>query len=86
VAVVYERVHADSRSQQADSEGKATYLESSAYNNIKYYTMFGFGEARDIELKRGAEPVKLHIMVREPQGMAESSKGTKELRTKIRTI
>lgn len=63
---------------RADAEGKATYLESSAHNNIKYYVRFGFTEAMDIELTGNKEPVKLHIMVREPQGMAESSKGVKE--------
>jgi hypothetical protein len=64
---------------QADQENKATYLESSAHGNIKYYTRFGFSEICDIELKRASKPVKLHIMVREPQGleMAESSKGGK---------
>lgn len=62
---------------QADREGRATYLESSAHNNIAYYTRFGFTEAMDIELKRGPEPVKLHIMVREPQGVAESSTNKK---------
>ncbi|KAH7411031.1 hypothetical protein BKA64DRAFT_371994 [Cadophora sp. MPI-SDFR-AT-0126] len=60
----------------ADLEGRATYLESSAMNNLPYYIKYGFEHITDIELKRGAEPIKLHIMVREPQSMAESSKGT----------
>lgn len=70
---------------KVDQEGKATYLESSAHNNIGYYTRFGFTEAIDIELKRGPEPVKMHIMVREPQGIAESSKG-KEQTAKIHIL
>ncbi|PVH82044.1 hypothetical protein DL98DRAFT_514116 [Cadophora sp. DSE1049] len=64
----------------ADLEGRATYLESSAANNLPYYIKYGFEHITDIELKRGAEPIKLHIMVREPQSMAESSKGTAKIR------
>jgi len=63
---------------RADAENKATYLESSAHNNIGYYTRFGFTEAIDIKLNRGAEPVKLHIMVREPQCTAGSSKNEEQ--------
>ncbi|KAH7354978.1 hypothetical protein BKA65DRAFT_394987 [Rhexocercosporidium sp. MPI-PUGE-AT-0058] len=66
----------------ADLEGRATYLESSAANNLSYYVKYGFEHITDIELKRGADPIKLHIMVREPQSMAESSKRT----TKIRAV
>ncbi|KAK2624502.1 hypothetical protein QTJ16_006452 [Diplocarpon rosae] len=58
----------------ADLEGRATYLESSAANNLPYYVKFGFEHVTDIELKRGSKPVKLHIMVREPLSMAEGSK------------
>ncbi|KAK0119802.1 hypothetical protein ONS95_011234 [Cadophora gregata] len=61
---------------RADFEGRATYLESSAASNLPYYSKYGFEHITDIELKRGEEPIKLHIMVREPQSMAESSKGT----------
>lgn len=64
----------------ADLEGRATYLESSAANNLPYYIKYGFEHITDIELKRGVEPIKLHIMVREPQSMAESSKGTAKIR------
>ncbi|KAG4443204.1 hypothetical protein IFR05_001346 [Cadophora sp. M221] len=64
----------------ADLEGRATYLESSAANNLPYYIKYGFEHITDIELKRGAEPIKLHIMVREPQSMAESSKGVAKIR------
>ncbi len=59
---------------QADLEGRATYLESSAANNLPYYVKYGLEHVTDIELKRGSEPIKLHIMVREPQNMAEGSK------------
>lgn len=65
--------------KQADSEGRATYLESSAHSNIKYYERFGFTESMDIELKRGPKPIKLHIMVREPQGMGDVEVGGKEI-------
>lgn len=68
------------RTPQADLEGRATYLESSAANNLPYYIKYGFEHITDIELKRGAEPIKLHIMVREPQSMAESSKGVAKIR------
>ncbi|CZS89262.1 uncharacterized protein RAG0_00663 [Rhynchosporium agropyri] len=65
----------------ADLEGRATYLESSAANNLSYYSKYGFQHITDIELKRGADPIKLHIMVREPQSMAESSKGSAKIRS-----
>ena len=43
------------------------YLESSSKANNAYYEKFGFRVVRDIALTRGSEPVKLDIMVREPQ-------------------
>ncbi|KAI9052868.1 hypothetical protein LZ554_003140 [Drepanopeziza brunnea f. sp. 'monogermtubi'] len=52
----------------ADGENRATYLESSAASNLPYYRRYGFVHHSDIELKRGPEPIKLHIMVREPRG------------------
>jgi len=61
--------------ERADNEGRATYLESSAEGNLKYYEKFGFGASCDIQLERAEKPVKLHIMVREPQVVAEGSKG-----------
>jgi hypothetical protein len=63
-------------SKQADLESRATYLESSAEANISYYKRHAFAEKKVIELKRGPRPVKMHIMVREPQVVAEAS-GTK---------
>lgn len=43
------------------------YLESSSKTNNAYYEKFGFKVVKDISLTRGPEPVKLDIMVREPQ-------------------
>jgi hypothetical protein len=63
------------RSKQADLENCATYLESSAESNMPYYKKYGFEQKVDIQLERGPKPIKLHIMVREPQCVAESSKG-----------
>ena len=70
---------------QADLENKATYLESSAESNLSYYTKYGFAPKTDIQLVRGPKPVKMHIMVREPKVMAESSKG-QQTTVKIRTL
>ena len=59
---------------KADLENRATYLESSAHSNMAYYEKYGFEQKIDIQLTRGPKPIKLHIMVREPQAVAESSK------------
>jgi len=59
---------------KADLEGRAMYLESSAEGNISYYKKHHFSEKKVIALERGLKPVKMHIMVREPQPVAESSK------------
>ncbi|RFU29186.1 hypothetical protein B7463_g7153, partial [Scytalidium lignicola] len=59
---------------KADLENRATYLESSAASNLPYYQKFGFGLKKEIALKRGPVPVKLSIMVREPQAVVGSSK------------
>jgi len=58
---------------KADLENRATYLESSSASNLPYYRKYGFEEKVDIVLERGPKPVKLNIMVREPQAVAESS-------------
>lgn len=42
------------------------YLESSSLTNNSYYQKFGFEIKKDIFLKRGRNPVRLSIMVREP--------------------
>ncbi|EPE24327.1 Acyl-CoA N-acyltransferases (Nat) [Glarea lozoyensis ATCC 20868] len=60
---------------KADSENRATYLESSAHGNLSYYEKYGFVHKSDIQLERGPKPIKLHIMVREPVNEAEGSKG-----------
>lgn len=59
---------------RADLEGRATYLESSAEANIGYYKKHHFSEKKVIALERGPKSIKMHIMVREPQSVAESSK------------
>lgn len=43
------------------------YLESSSVANNAFYEKFGFQVKREISFKRGRVPVKLDIMVREPQ-------------------
>jgi len=55
------------RAAQADSEARPVYLESSSPSNDVYYRKFGFDLKRDVCLGRGAAPVRLSIMVREPQ-------------------
>lgn len=47
------------------------YLESSSLANNAYYAKFGFVVKKEIFLKRGAVPVQLTIMVREPQPVAK---------------
>ena len=51
------------------------YLESSSETNLPYYKKYGFLHKMDITLERGPKPIKLHIMVREPEIVAGSSKG-----------
>jgi len=65
---------------QADEEGRATYLESSSAVNLPYYKKYGFQHKMDIQLERGPKPIKLHIMVREPESVASSSKGGETVR------
>lgn len=60
---------------RADRENRPTYLESSAEINLSYYRKMGFEWKTDILMERGAKPVKMQIMVREPKFKAESSKG-----------
>ena len=43
------------------------YLESSSVANNAFYKKFGFQVKKEISFKRGRVPVKLDIMVREPQ-------------------
>jgi hypothetical protein len=53
---------------------------------MTYYEKYGFEQKIDIELARGPKPIKLHIMVREPQPVAESSKGKRGESAKVRTL
>jgi hypothetical protein len=64
------------------------YLESSSKTNLPYYKKYGFEEKVDIQLERGPKPVKMHIMVREPKVVAESSKKVldQQQTVKIRTL
>jgi hypothetical protein len=52
---------------QADIENRPVYLESTTEANNAYYCKFGFEVKIDISLDRGSSPVRLFIMVREPQ-------------------
>ncbi|KAK5660297.1 hypothetical protein OQA88_12837 [Cercophora sp. LCS_1] len=52
--------------QKADAENRPMYLESSSPANNVYYAKFGFEVKREISLKRGDNPVRLSVMVREP--------------------
>lgn len=56
---------------RADAENRPVYLESSSFANNAYYAKFGFVVKKEIFLKRGAVPVQLTIMVREPQPVAK---------------
>ncbi|TVY83597.1 putative N-acetyltransferase [Lachnellula suecica] len=71
----YYLVYLGSKPSARDEEGKAMYLESSAEANMPYYKKYGFAHIMDIQLERGPKPLKLHIMVREPEVVASSSKG-----------
>lgn len=51
---------------QADEQGRACYLESSNAVNPVIYARLGFEITKKIQLTRGAKPVELDIMVREP--------------------
>ena len=52
---------------KADAENRPMYLESSSIANNAFYEKFGFKVKKEISFKRGRVPVKLDIMVREPQ-------------------
>jgi ribosomal protein S18 acetylase RimI-like enzyme len=80
----YARKLIEHMTEKADLEGRAMYLESSAEGNIGYYKKHHFSERKVIALERGEKKVKMHIMVREPQAVAESSKGKESV--KIRTL
>ncbi|KAG9234612.1 hypothetical protein BJ875DRAFT_376081 [Amylocarpus encephaloides] len=71
----YARKLIEHMTDKADLENRATYLESSAHGNLTYYEKYGFTHVSDIQIERGIEPIKLHIMIREPVNQAGSSKG-----------
>lgn len=52
--------------RQADRDGKACYLESSAAANVALYNRLGFKLKKRVYLQREEQPVPLDIMVREP--------------------
>ena len=52
--------------QNADSEGRACYLESSNVLNLGLYRRLGFVVKQKIVLHRGPSEIGLHIMIREP--------------------
>lgn len=81
----YARKLIDHMTMTADLEGRACYLESSAAANVSYYKKHHFHEKRVIALNRGPKPIKLHIMVREPQSVAESSQA-KEATVQIKAL
>ncbi|KAJ9160932.1 hypothetical protein NKR19_g2816, partial [Coniochaeta hoffmannii] len=51
----------------ADADNQPVYLESTTESNNRYYSKFGFDVKRDICLTRGVSPIRLSIMVRDPQ-------------------
>jgi hypothetical protein len=53
---------------------------------MTYYEKYGFEQKIDIQLVRGPKPIKLHIMVREPQPVAESSKGKSGQSVRVGTL
>ncbi|KAH9887189.1 hypothetical protein F4778DRAFT_437457 [Xylariomycetidae sp. FL2044] len=69
----YARKLIDQMAAKADAEGRPMYLESSSLRNNVYYKKFGFEIKRDVYLGPDSKsPVRLTIMVREPQTLAHS--------------
>ncbi|KAF4981991.1 hypothetical protein FZEAL_2301 [Fusarium zealandicum] len=52
---------------KADAENRPMYLESSTAQNAGYYAKFGFEIKRDVVFESSPEPIRMYIMVREPQ-------------------
>lgn len=52
--------------EMADAAGQPCYLESSNCVNLPFYGRMGFEIVRKVYLQRGAKPVDMDIMVREP--------------------
>ncbi|KAI1103114.1 hypothetical protein F4804DRAFT_244519 [Jackrogersella minutella] len=69
----YARKLIEQMAAKADSEGRPMYLESSSEKNTGYYKKFGFEAKKDIFLGADSRsPVRLTIMVREPQKLPNS--------------
>ncbi|KAI1806208.1 hypothetical protein F4811DRAFT_512253 [Daldinia bambusicola] len=69
----YARKLIEQMAAKADAEGRAMYLESSSEKNTAYYKKFGFEFKKDISLGIDCKsPVRLSIMVREPQKLSKS--------------
>ncbi|KAG4223168.1 hypothetical protein PC116_g28360 [Phytophthora cactorum] len=69
----YARKLIEQMAAKADAEGRAMYLESSSEKNTAYYKKFGFEFKKDIYLGIDCKsPVRLSIMVREPQKLSKS--------------
>ncbi|KAI2624192.1 hypothetical protein GGR54DRAFT_654993 [Hypoxylon sp. NC1633] len=69
----YARKLIEQMAAKADAEGRAMYLESSSDKNTAYYQKFGFEIKRDVYLGADSKsPVRLTIMVREPQKLPHS--------------
>ncbi|KAI5868475.1 hypothetical protein GGS23DRAFT_592250 [Durotheca rogersii] len=70
----YARKLIEGMAARADAEGRAMYLESSSLTNNAYYKKFGFEAKKDIYLGADSKsPVRLTIMVREPQKLSKNS-------------
>ncbi|KAI1377736.1 hypothetical protein F4677DRAFT_444322 [Hypoxylon crocopeplum] len=70
----YGRKLIEQMAAKADAEGRAMYLESSSEKNNAYYKRFGFEAKRDVYLGADSRsPVRLTIMVREPQKLLPNS-------------
>ncbi|KAI1760867.1 hypothetical protein GGR53DRAFT_60871 [Hypoxylon sp. FL1150] len=69
----YGRKLIEQMAAKADAEGRPMYLESSTLKNNAYYKKFGFEAKRNIYLGADSKsPVRLTIMVREPQKLVNS--------------
>ncbi|OTB08166.1 hypothetical protein M426DRAFT_201956 [Hypoxylon sp. CI-4A] len=69
----YGRKLIEQMAAKADAEGRAMYLESSSLKNNSYYAKFGFEAKKDVYFGADSKsPVRLTIMVREPQKLPNS--------------
>ncbi|KAI1142363.1 hypothetical protein F5Y05DRAFT_223627 [Hypoxylon sp. FL0543] len=69
----YARKLIEHMAAKADAEGRPMYLESSTEKNNAYYKKFGFEAKKDVYVGADSKsPVRLTIMVREPQKLPNS--------------